>query len=491
MVTELSCCQKMTQLKRSLNLFDSISLMFSSMVGPGIFITTGYILHQVPNPNIVLLAWILGGFLAVAGAMSYAKSASLFPYAGGDYVYLKEAYSPIVAFAGGWLSLSINFSASISLSALAFSKSFFSLINPSWDIYFFEIPFLGLTISIGTAQILAMSAILVFTIVNFFGISTASRIQNLFTSVKILGLVSFVILGFVIGNYDISRFKSFSLFPSDLKGFELLLAGVIPVTYSYLGWNMITYVAEEVKDPDKNIYKAVLYSCALVTILYILMNFLFLSSGTLSELSGDKIGITASSALFGPKATVFITVFICWAFLASISAYIIGGSRIYFAMARDGFFFQNMAKLHSKHKSPYMSLLFQCGYACLFCFVKEIESLLYLITCSTLLLATITAYTPILFEKRNYKLKFRIPGYPYTTYLYIASNFGIIATLLWNKPTEAFWGVGFTFLSIPMYYYFKIMQNTLSKNSTPLETPEVLATSLLPENEPVPIASGE
>lgn len=263
------------------------------------------------------------------------------------------------------------------------------------------------------------------------------------------------------------------------------------LTYSYLGWNMITYVAEEVKDPDKNIYKAVLYSCALVTILYILMNFLFLSSGTLSELSGDKIGITASSALFGPKATVFITVFICWAFLASISAYIIGGSRIYFAMARDGFFFQNMAKLHSKHKSPYMSLLFQCGYACLFCFVKEIESLLYLITCSTLLLATITAYTPILFEKRNYKLKFRIPGYPYTTYLYIASNFGIIATLLWNKPTEAFWGIGFTFLSIPMYYYFKIVQNTLSKTSTPLESPEVLATSLLPENEPVPIASGE
>ncbi|WP_246838105.1 APC family permease, partial [Leptospira mayottensis] len=347
--------------------------MFSSMVGPGIFITTGYILHQVPNPNIVLLAWILGGFLAVAGAMSYAKSASLFPYAGGDYVYLKEAYSPIVAFASGWLSLSINFSASISLSALAFSKSFFSLFNPSWDIYFFDFPFLGLTISIGNAQILAMCAILLFTIINFFGISTASRIQNLFTSVKILGLVSFVILGFIIGNYDTSRFQSFSLLPSGLGGMELLLAGVIPVTYSYLGWNMITYVAEEVKDPDKNIYKAVLYSCALVTILYILINFLFLSSAPISELSGDKIGITASSFLFGSKATIFITAFICWAFLGSISAYIIGGSRIYFAMARDGFFFSNMAKLHSKHKSPYMSLLFQCGYACLFCFVKEIE----------------------------------------------------------------------------------------------------------------------
>ncbi|XDD51928.1 APC family permease [Leptospira sp. WS92.C1] len=467
--------------------------MFSSMVGPGIFITTGYILHQVPNPNIVLLAWILGGLLAVAGAMSYAKSASLFPYAGGDYVYLKEAYSPLVAFSSGWLSLSINFSASISLSALAFSKSFFSLIKPSWDIYFFEFPFLGLTISFGTAQLLAMGAILLFTIINFFGISTASRIQNLFTGVKILGLVSFVILGFTIGNYNTSHFQSFNLLPSGWSGMELLLAGVIPVTYSYLGWNMITYVAEEVKDPDKNIYKSVLYSCALVTTLYILMNFLFLSSGTISELSGDKIGITASSALFGPQAAVFITAFICWAFLGSISAYIIGGSRIYFAMARDGFFFPSMAKLHPKHKSPYMSLAFQCVYACLFCFVKEIESLLYLITCSTLLLATITAYTPILFEKRHYKLKFRIPGYPYTTYLYIASNIGIIATLLWNKPTEAFWGIGFTLLSIPMYYYFKATQSALPKVSIPMdsESAEIMATSLLPENEPVPVASGE
>ncbi len=338
-----------------------------------------------------------------------------------------------------------------------------------------------------------MCAILLFTIINFFGISTASRIQNLFTSVKILGLVSFVVLGFIIGNYDISRFQPVHSFPSGPAGLELLLAGVIPVTYSYLGWNMITYVAEEVKNPDKNIYKAVLYSCALVTILYILINFLFLSSGPISELSGDKIGITASSFLFGSKVTIFITAFICWAFLGSISAYIIGGSRIYFAMARDGFFFSNMAKLHPKHKSPYMSLLFQCVYACLFCFVKEIESLLYLITCSTLLLATVTAYTPILFEKRHYKLKFRIPGYPYTTYLYIASNVVIITTLLWNKPTEAFWGIGFTLLSVPMFYYFKTTQNTSFKTSTPLgsETPELMATSLLPENEPVPVASGE
>lgn len=329
------------KLRRSLNLYDSISLMFSSMVGPGVFITTGYILTQTANPNWTLLCWILGGFLAIAGAMSYAKSASIFPYAGGDYVYLKEAYSPIVAFSSGWLSLSVNFSASISLSAIAFSKSFLTLFSPSWDIYFLESKFLGITFSLGVAQILGISTILFFTIVNFFGIGLASRIQNFFTTFKILGLVAFVTLGFTIGNYNIQNFESFSLIPSDLHGWNLLLAGAIPVTFSYLGWNMITYVAEEVKDPEKNIYKSVFVSCTLVTLLYVLINFLYLSSAPVQFLAGDeKIGVTASGFLFGNGVNILITAFICWVFLGGISAYIIGGSRIYFAMARDGFFFR-------------------------------------------------------------------------------------------------------------------------------------------------------
>ncbi|WP_040911906.1 APC family permease [Leptospira broomii] len=484
------------KLSRSLNLYDSISLMFSSMVGPGVFITTGYILSQTPNPNLVLLCWILGGLLAVTGAMSYAKSASIFPYAGGDYVYLKEAYSPIVAFSSGWLSLSVNFSASISLSAIAFSKTFFSLMDPSWDVYFFEAKFLGIAFSIGNAQLLGMSAILFFTIVNFFGIGMASRIQNFFTTFKILGLVAFVVLGLTVGNYKLEYFQAFPLLPTGLNDWSYLLAGVIPVTFSYLGWNMITYVAEEVKDPDKNIYKSVLVSCTLVTLLYVLINFLYLSSAPSSLLAGDeKIGVTAAGFLFGKEVTLIVTAFICWVFMGGISAYIIGGSRIYFAMARDGYFFPSMAKLHSKYKSPYMSLAFQCGYACLFSLVKEIESLLYLITCSTLLLATITAYTPILFEKRNFKTKFKIPGYPYSTYLYIVSNIAIIITLIWSKPAEALWGFGFTLLSVPMYFYFKSTKHSVSQPMPAFDpdlhsSPEMVA-SLLPENEPVPIGSGD
>ncbi|WP_040510237.1 APC family permease [Leptospira wolffii] len=482
------------KLRRSLNLYDSISLMFSSMVGPGVFITSGYILSQVANPNIALLCWILGGLLAVAGAMSYAKSASIFPVAGGDYVYLKEAYSPIVAFSSGWLSLSVNFSASISLSAIAFSKTFFSLIGPSLDIYYFESKFLGISFAMGNAQLLGMFTILVFTIVNFFGISLASRIQNLFTTFKIAGLILFVVLGFAIGNFDTEHFESFSLIPNGLHGWGLVLAGVIPVTFSYLGWNMITYVAEEVKEPDKNIYKSVLTACTLVTLLYVLINFLYLSSAPSSVLAGDeKIGVTAAGFLFGKGVKLLITAFICWVFIGGISAYVIGGSRIYFAMARDGYFFPSMAKLHSKYHSPYMSLAFQCVYACLFCLVKEIESLLYLITCSTLILATITAYTPIIFEKRHLKSEFKIPGYPYSTYIYIISNILIIGSLIWSKPAEALWGFGFTLLCLPMYFLFKKTKRPLISTHSLLEegVEEPMGLSLLPENEPVPVGSGD
>ncbi len=484
------------KLRRSLNLYDSISLMFSAMVGPGVFITTGYILSQTPNPNLALFCWILGGFLAVAGAMSYAKSASIFPYAGGDYVYLKEAYSPIVAFSSGWLSLSVNFSASISLSAIAFSKAFFSLIEPGLDLYYIEAKFLGITFAIGNAQILGMCTILFFTVINFFGIGLASRIQNFFTTFKILGLVLFVLLGLSVGNYNVNYFQNFSILPAGIDGWGYLLAGVIPVTFSYLGWNMITYVAEEVKEPEKNIYKSVLISCTLVTLLYVLVNFLYLSSAPVELLVGDeKIGVTAAGFLFGKEVKLLITAFICWVFMGGISAYIIGGSRIYFAMARDGYFFPSMAKLHSKYHSPYMSLSFQCAYACLFCLVKEIESLLYLITCSTLLLATITAYTPIIFEKRHLKNEFKIPGYPYSTYLYILSNILIIVSLIWSKPAEALWGFGFTLLSVPAYFYFKntkrpaTMENSIITEVSSQQPSGGL--SLLPENEPVPITSGD
>ncbi|TGK01637.1 amino acid permease [Leptospira semungkisensis] len=481
------------KLQRSLNLYDSISLMFSSMVGPGVFITTGYILSQIPNPNLALFCWILGGFLAVAGAMSYAKSASIFPYAGGDYVYLKEAYSPIVAFSSGWLSLSVNFSASISLSAIAFSKTLLSILDPALDFYYIETKFLGITFSMGNAQIIGISTILFFTIVNFFGIGIASRIQNFFTTFKILGLVAFVVLGLTIGNYDVGNFESFSLIPSAPQEWGLLLAGVIPVTFSYLGWNMITYVAEEVKDPDKNIYKSVLVSCSLVTLLYVLINFLYLSSAPSHVLAGDeKIGVTASGFLFGKEVKLFVTAFICWVFMGGISAYIIGGSRIYFAMARDGFFFPSMSKLHPKYHSPYKSLAFQFAYACLFCFVKEIESLLYLITCSTLLLATITAYTPIIFEKRHLRTEFKIPGYPYSTYLYILFNILIITSLVWSKPAEALWGLGFTLLSVPMYYYFKNSKSKLPREGFAVSEilPEAPVVSLVAEKERVPVISG-
>ncbi|MCE9500138.1 MAG: amino acid permease [Leptospira sp.] len=444
------------EFKRSLSLFDSVSLMFSSMVGSGIFFTTGFILNQVENPYLVLTCWILGGVFAMAGALTYASPAVLFPQAGGDYIYLREAYSPIVAFMSGWASLTVNFSASISALSIAFSKHFFYFL-PGFDkSMYIQQKIFGLNFSLGPEQLLGMLIVFSFTAVNYFGIKEAIRVQNFFTVIKITGLIIFIIAGFLFGTKDFSLFKTSRLFPDLFTNWNSVIAGIVPVTFSYFGWNMVTYLAGEVKDPGRNIPLSVVISCSMVITIYVLINFLFLSSAPLSELkSKEGIGIISAQYLFGNWLTGIISGFICWIILGSLSTMIIGGSRVYYAMARDGLFFPGLAELHPKYLSPYKALIFQALYAIAFITIRELESLLFLITCAILFLAILTAMTPYFFRRRGIISPFSVPGAPVTPILFIAANFIIISILAWEKPAEAAWGMLITLSAIPVYFIFR------------------------------------
>jgi len=442
------------KLVRSLSLTDSTSLMFSSMVGSGIFFTTGFIINKVENPWVVLLCWFLGGLLALTGALTYAKPATLFPFSGGDYIYLKEAYSPMIAFMSGWTALTINFSASISALGITFSKHLFYIV-PVDEVSFLERSFLGLTFNVGPGQIIGVAIILIFTIISYTGMSTAVKVQNVLTFLKITGLVIFVTAGFMFGNTNMQLLTSYSPFP-DVWNINKILIGIIPVTFSYLGWNMVTYVAEEVKNPERNIWLSILIACIMVIALYLSINFLFLVSAPPEQLKNQEgIGVISAINLFGKGSTALVSAFICWVLLGSLSATIIGGSRVYYAMAKDGLFFPSLAKIHPFYKSPHNALFFQAGYASLFMFVKELESLLYLITCSILILSSLTAMTPFIFAKRGLKSKFRIPGYPFTPVIYVFFNIVIMIMLYYDRPVEGLWGIGITLSSIPIYYFFK------------------------------------
>jgi APA family basic amino acid/polyamine antiporter len=435
------------------------------MVGSGIFFTSGFLLKETGNPWIVLICWGLGGFLALCGSITYAYAARLLPFAGGDYVYLKVAYSPVLAFMSGWSSLLTNFSACISVLALAFGKYILLLFPslPQWSSNTSSI--LGVELQISSATIIGIFPILFFSFLNFFGIKSAVLVQNLFAVIKIVGLVLFIILGFLLGNSNWSY-----LFSNPLPDFfastsySKILIGIVPVSFSYLGWNMITYLAEEVKSPERNLVRSAITACFMVTGLYLALNVLFLVSAPSNELSGkDGIGAIAFERLFGTNLSLLTTGFITWVILGSLSAILIGGSRVYFAMARDGAFIESFATVHPKYHSPYIAIFFQAFIAILFLCVKEIESLLYMITCSILILSSLTATTPFRFKKLGYVSDYKIPFYPWPIFFYIFANLAVMLILFIEKPVNAFWGLSITLSAIPVYYGIKYRNKVLQK----------------------------
>ncbi|MCG6139191.1 APC family permease [Leptospira mtsangambouensis] len=446
------------ELKRSLNTFDSISVLFSSMVGSGIFFTSGYLIKETGNLWIVLFCWIVGGILALSGSITYAYAARLLPFAGGDYVYLKVAYSPAIAFMSGWSSLLTNFSACVSVLALAFGK-YVQILFPELPVW--ESPtytLLGLDLQVSSITFIGVLPILFFSILNYFGIKSAVRVQNVFAVLKITGLLLFLALGFSMGNTNWSYLFN-SHFPNlmELSFYSKVLIGIVPVSFSYLGWNMITYIAEEVKNPEKTIVRSAITACFLVAGLYFAINLLFVISAPIGELAGqDGIGAIAFQKLFGVNYSILTTSFIAWVILGSMSAILIGGSRVYFAMARDGVFLPSFSKVHPKWHSPYVSIFFQGFVAILFLFVKEIEALLYMITCSILILSCLTAATPFRFEKMGMKSDYKIPFYPLPIFLYIFANIAVMAILFIEKPVTATWGLMITLIALPVYYGFRL-----------------------------------
>ncbi|PJE04208.1 MAG: amino acid permease [Leptospira sp.] len=442
-------------LKRSLNLKDSISILFSSMVGSGVFITTGIIYGILDSPWLVLLTWMLGAIFSMAGAFTFAKLAIFFPYAGGDYIYLKKAYSPLVAFMSGWASLLITFSASISVLGLALGE-YLSFIFPYDSKHtFFYYTLYGLDIKLGYPGLVGVGAIFLFTIINYFGIHRASIFQNLLSLIKVLGLLIFSAVAIFT---HINQFQIFIPSPNFADIYDkspFILIAIIPVIFSYLGWNMVTYIAEEVKDPEKNISRTIIYGSGLVAILYLIVNLAFLLTLSPEQLRKNE-GIATLSAIqvFGEPAKFYFSIFFCLVILGSLSATIIGGSRIYFAMARDGLFFPFLSKLHNHYKSPYNSLVFQAMYASIF-IIFDLKFLLYMITCAILILSALTAFSVFIFEKRGHKSKYQIPFYPITPVVYILGCIFLVIYLALQNPLEAFSGMSILLTSIPVYLIFR------------------------------------
>jgi APA family basic amino acid/polyamine antiporter len=352
-------------LLRQLGLYSATALVISNMIGTGIFTSTGFLAGDLGRPSLVLSIWLVGAVFALAGAFCYSELGVNFPASGGEYVYLTQAYGPTWGFMSGWVSFFAGFSAPIATAAIAFA-GYLSFFAPAlkqenaWVRHSFG----GYALQFGGAQICACALILLFTILNLFGVDFIARIQNLLTTAKILVLVAFVGLGFTIGHGDWSHLTQDAARTATTSIPAQFVISLFWIYVAYSGWNAATYVAEELKKPERNLPLALTLGTAAVAGLYLLLNLLFIYATPLEKMKGVlAVGSLTSNALFGPEIAGVFSGLFAVSLMSTVNAMVTIGPRLYYAMARNGAFLPVAAKVHPEWRTPVPAILFQGGMA--------------------------------------------------------------------------------------------------------------------------------
>jgi APA family basic amino acid/polyamine antiporter len=448
-----------SHLLRKLNLLDSTFLVIGAIVGSGIFMTTGFIAEYLPSPGMILLVWLVGGFFALSGALAFAELGAMFPRAGGQYIYLREAYGPGAGFLYGWGFFWVIECGGIATLAVGFAE-FFGYFVPvlSTKTYLFEWNIAGFHYSLSTGQLVAVFSIVILSAVNYFGIKSGIVVQNVFTFLRIGAIAALVALGFLLGKKSgVSNFGQ--LFPAQgAFPFRLFGLALIAVLWTYDGWYSVNCTAEEVKNPERNIPLGLILGTLCVTLIYVLMNVIYIVALPVERMKGvTRIGELASTQLFGATATQFIAATIMISIFGCLSATIIYGPRVYFAMAEDRAFFKSMAYVHPKHRVPTKAILWQAVWSSLLCFSGTYKGLFeYVVFALVIFFAgTGLAVFVLRFKRPEAPRPYKAWGYPALPFLFVVINLGIFLNTVWAQPIKSLVGLLILCAGIPAFLYWK------------------------------------
>lgn len=421
-----------SSLKREVGLFPAVMLVVGNTIGTGIFTTSGFIIKELRDPGALLLVWLLGGLIALFGALSYAELGKMFPRSGGEYVFLKESFGNAFGFLAGWISLVVGFSAPIAATSIAFSKYFLELFH--------------LPNSENLVKFLAVSVILLFSFIHIQRIKIGANFQAGLTGFKILFLLVFLLAGFASLKESFSNSWTLSLIPEKKSLFSFgFPISFIYVMYAYSGWNAATYIGEEIKNPRKNIPLALLLGVLVVTVLYLGINLLYVKTLSFEEMCGViEIGAKTAEKIFGKEFSFLFTAGITLGLLSVLSAMIITGPRVYYAMARDGVFFKIFAKVHPEKKTPIFSIFLQAVIAIFMVLTSTFEALLLYIGFTLALCASLTVAGLIKLKKK----------FIFSTFVFILTNLWIIFFTVITKPLTLLAGF-LTILAGFFLYQFK------------------------------------
>lgn len=442
------------QLKRNLGLGTAIILVIANMIGTGVFTTSGLIMESLSSPGTMLICWLIGGILALSGALCYGELGAMFPRAGGEYVFLRESIGKPFGFLSGWISLIVGFSAPIAAAAIAFATYFFQSVSADYgNEALLSIP--GLIIT--PVTLIGISVIVIFSIVHWYSLIFGSRIQNLLTSFKIIVILTFILLGFTIGNGSLDNFSSNGGHSSLFTG--KFATSLIFISFAYSGWNASAYLGSEIKNPSRNIPLSLFWGTMVVMILYLSLNMLFIYALPVSEMSGViEVGAKSAIALFGGKTGTIFSIAITVCLLSVISAMIMAGPRVYYAMALDRVFPSWFGNVSKKHTTPGKAIFLQAVISIIMVLTSSFNKLLIYIgfTLSLFALLTVIGLIIIRFKNPGIERPYRTFGYPVTPALFILSSLWIIIYSIIDNPFVLLYGGGTIVAGIIIYMYYSL-----------------------------------
>ena len=433
------------ELPRGFGLSTATYVVIASMIGTGILVSPGYMMASLGNYPIIFGLWAFGGLLAMCGACCVGELAAALPRAGGEYVYLREAYGPMPAFLSGWTSFLVGFAAPLAVAS--YSAALYLLT-----------PFLAVAPEAGANSLVRITAtiiIVVMTVPNLLGQRQSAWTQN-FTTILKLGLfVALVILGFLCGKGTFTHFSAGR--PMGEVGLGTAATQLFFVMFAYSGWNAAGYVAGEVRDPGKTLPRALILGTGLVTILYLALNFVFAYAVPLRDVgftNAEQVPRLAAENLFGAGASAVFSVAVGLTFLATVSAFVVTGPRIYYAMARDELFPAIASRLSRKGRVPGPAMLAQSVCAIIILFATNFENLYKYAAVGLSLFTLLFIAAVFVLRRRRPDLPrpFRVPGYPVVPVVYLAVTvfMAVFAFIQWPKPS--IYSLASILAGIPVYY---------------------------------------
>jgi APA family basic amino acid/polyamine antiporter len=444
-------------LERRLGPFDAAAIILSNVIGGGIFFVPILVAGLVPVAMGMIGVWVLGGILAFAGAMAYAELAALRPKSGGEYVDLREAFGPQAAFLTGWTSFVAGFSGAIAASALFLADAigrFFPVVADRTPIIEIPIPFASLVLTNQT--LVALVAIAALSFVHMRGLGPGRIVHNVLAGLKVSGILIFIALGLSLGSGTWANLSSSHEVTAPATGWLLAL---IPVMFSFSGWNAAAYVAEEIKNPGRNVPIALGLGTAAVVAIYVALNVLYLYAMPLADLAvvGDgRLTDTVAERLFGFVAGNLIAIFTIVSVAASISAMVLSGPRVYFAMARDGAFLPSVARVHPTYRTPSRAIWAQAAWSGVLVLSSTLSGLVNYTGFAIVLFSgiAVAALFVLRFREPHAERPFKAWGYPFAPGLFVVASAAMIGHRLFTEPSETLYGLLIIAAGIPLYYLF-------------------------------------